>query len=42
MRQQIVTFEEMFDFIKDDGVYLCEDLHKSYGGYNAKWGGAVA
>ena len=51
MRQQIVTFEEMFDFVKDDGVYLCEDLHTSYwgsyGGYNAivqnaKWGGAVA
>ena len=45
MRQQIVTFEEMFDFVKDGGVYLCEDLHtsywKSYGGYNAR-GGAVA
>ncbi len=39
MKQQIVTFEEMYDFVKDDGVYLCEDLHtsywKSYGGYNA-------
>ena len=45
MRQQIITFEEMFDFVKDGGVYLCEDLHtsywKSYGGYNAQnlWGG---
>jgi len=38
MRQQIVTFEEMYDHVKDDGVYLCEDLHTSYwdeygGGY---------
>ncbi|MDX2001763.1 MAG: class I SAM-dependent methyltransferase [Chitinophagales bacterium] len=38
MRQQIVTFEELFDHIKEDGVYLCEDLHTSYwlnfgGGY---------
>lgn len=30
MRQQIITFEEMFDFVKDDGLYLCEDLHTSY------------
>jgi 23S rRNA U2552 (ribose-2'-O)-methylase RlmE/FtsJ len=38
MNQQIVTFEELFDHVKDDGVYLCEDLHTSYlvrfgGGY---------
>lgn len=38
MRQQIVSFEELYDHIKDDGVYLCEDLHTSYwnnygGGY---------
>lgn len=38
MEQQIVTFEEMFDYIKEEGVYLCEDLHTSYweeygGGY---------
>ncbi len=38
MEQQIVTFEEMFDHIAEDGVYLCEDLHTSYwerygGGY---------
>ncbi|HSJ68828.1 MAG TPA: class I SAM-dependent methyltransferase [Anditalea sp.] len=30
MEQQIVTFEEMFDHVKDDGVYLAEDLHTSY------------
>lgn len=43
MRQQIITFEEMYDFVKDDGVYLCEDLHtsywKSFGGGYAKTGG---
>jgi hypothetical protein len=38
MVQQKVTFEELFDQVKDDGVYLCEDLHTSYwldhgGGY---------
>ncbi len=38
MRQQIVTFEELFDHVKENGVYLCEDLHTSYhlsygGGY---------
>lgn len=30
MEQQIVTFEEMFDKIKDGGIYLCEDNHTSY------------
>ena len=30
MQQQIVTFEELFDHVKDRGVYLCEDLHTSY------------
>lgn len=30
MVQQIVTFEELYDHIKEDGVYLCEDLHTSY------------
>ena len=30
MNQQIVTFEELFDLVADDGVYLCEDLHTSY------------
>lgn len=38
MKQQIVSFEELYDHIKDDGIYLCEDLHTSYwknygGGY---------
>jgi cephalosporin hydroxylase len=38
MEQQIITFEELFDHISDDGIYLCEDLHTSYwytfgGGY---------
>jgi hypothetical protein len=30
MNQQIVSYEELFDHIKEDGVYLCEDLHTSY------------
>jgi cephalosporin hydroxylase len=30
MIQQINTFEELFNHVKDDGVYLCEDLHTSY------------
>ncbi len=30
MNQQIITFEELFDVVKEDGVYLCEDLHTSY------------
>jgi len=30
MKQQIVTYEELFPYIKDDGIYLCEDLHTSY------------
>lgn len=38
MRQQKVTYEELFDHVKEDGVYLCEDMHTSYwieygGGY---------
>lgn len=38
MEQLIVTFQEMFGAIKDDGVYIAEDLHTSYwreygGGY---------
>jgi 23S rRNA U2552 (ribose-2'-O)-methylase RlmE/FtsJ len=41
MEQQIVTYEEMFDHVKDNGVYLAEDLHTSYwlrygGGYQRK------
>lgn len=30
MAQQIISFEELFDHISDDGVYLCEDTHTSY------------
>ncbi|HZE83925.1 MAG TPA: class I SAM-dependent methyltransferase [Puia sp.] len=30
MEQQITSFEELFDHITPDGVYLCEDLHTSY------------
>lgn len=30
MLQQIVSFEELFGYVKPDGVYLCEDLHTSY------------
>jgi cephalosporin hydroxylase len=41
MEQQIVTFEELFDHVAENGVYLCEDLHTSYlpdfgGGYKKK------
>lgn len=36
MEQQIVTFEEMYDHILDNGIYWCEDVGtsywKSYGG----------
>jgi len=30
MNQQITSFEELFDLVKEDGIYLCEDLHTSY------------
>ncbi|MCM8569196.1 class I SAM-dependent methyltransferase [Gramella jeungdoensis] len=38
MNQQIISFQELFDHVKSDGIYLCEDLHTSYwpnygGGY---------
>lgn len=41
MKQQIVTFEELFNHVKEDGIYLCEDTHTSYqimygGGYKRK------
>lgn len=41
MRQQIVSYEELFDAVKADGIYLCEDLHTSYdlyygGGYKRR------
>lgn len=38
MQQQIITYEELYGHVKDDGIYLCEDVHTSYwsefdGGY---------
>lgn len=38
MKQQIISFEELYGHLKNDGLYLCEDLHTSYwkeygGGY---------
>jgi len=30
MRQQITTFEMLYDHVKEDGIYLCEDTHTSY------------
>jgi hypothetical protein len=38
MCQQIVSFEELYGHVKDEGIYLVEDLHTSYwqnfgGGY---------
>jgi 23S rRNA U2552 (ribose-2'-O)-methylase RlmE/FtsJ len=41
MKQQITAFEELFEYIKSDGVYLCEDTHTSYwlkfgGGYKRR------
>jgi hypothetical protein len=41
MKQQITTFETLFDHVKADGIYICEDTHTSYwkhfgGGYKKK------
>lgn len=41
MKQQIITFEELFPYVDRNGVYLCEDLHTSYwsewdGGYKKR------
>lgn len=33
MRQQIITYEEMFSHIQNGGIYICEDLHTSYMDY---------
>jgi hypothetical protein len=30
MNQQIVSFEELYDHVKEDGIYLCEDVMTSY------------
>jgi hypothetical protein len=38
MDEQIVTFEELYRHMSDDGVYLCEDLHTSYW---PEWGGGL-
>lgn len=41
MKQQITTFNGLFNHIKENGLYVCEDLHTSYfkrygGGYKKK------
>jgi len=41
MRQQIVSFEELYSHVKPDGIYACEDTHTSYwrkygGGYKRR------
>lgn len=41
MKQQTISHEELFDHIKDNGIYLCEDMHTSYwlqygGGYKRR------
>ena len=41
MKQQITTFNVLFDHVKENGLYACEDLHTSYqkhfaGGYKKK------
>ena len=38
MHQQIITFEYMYPFVKENGVYLCEDTHTSYW---KEWGGGT-
>lgn len=30
MKQQITTFRVLYDFVKEDGIYLCEDTLTSY------------
>jgi hypothetical protein len=30
MDQQITTFECMYEHVKDEGIYICEDMHTSY------------
>ncbi|MCB0657197.1 MAG: class I SAM-dependent methyltransferase [Saprospiraceae bacterium] len=30
MKQQVITFQELYDAVKIGGIYLCEDVHTSY------------
>lgn len=39
--QQIVTFEEMFPYIRPGGIYLCEDLHGLHNGFTTYMHGIV-
>ena len=32
MEQQIATFEELYPWVNDQGIYICEDTHTSYWG----------
>jgi hypothetical protein len=41
MKQQVATFEVLFEHVTENGIYVCEDLHTSYwksfgGGYKKK------
>ncbi len=41
MKQQLVSFEYLYDHVAEGGIYICEDLHTSYwkdfgGGYKRK------
>lgn len=41
MKQQVTSFNFLFDHVADDGIYICEDLHTSYwkpfgGGYKKR------
>jgi len=41
MKQQVTTFEALFDLVSENGIYICEDTHTSYwkhfgGGYKKK------
>ena len=41
MKQQIITFNNLYDHMTEDGIYICEDLHTSYwkqygGGYKKR------
>ncbi|MEJ7740626.1 MAG: class I SAM-dependent methyltransferase [Chitinophagaceae bacterium] len=41
MKQQTMTFNSLFELVKEDGLYICEDIHTSYwknygGGFKKK------